>query len=328
MGLFRKIRKNFKHETFSFLGIKFNLKTKEYCFLKRFCTNLNLADYGQNNRISIPIKPASKAFLRKGGGDLNAKIFGNNNLIQLSNITPSKLNLNIYGNNNTIILSDDIKINGFINIGTAEYNVHNSKIFIGKNVIINNLNISIINGGNQELKIEGNNFIEELPASLFSDTKLLIKEKTNIYNCPRCVLQKNAVVEIGENNHIVDIFIDVDKHSKIKIGNNCAFSWQTVLYPDDQHSILDMQNNILNKTPHEIIIGNHCWIGFGCKFLHNAQIQDNTIVGMNSLINKKFTESHIIIAGQPAKIIKNNIRWDLSTPTDYLEKISIINNLK
>lgn len=200
----------------------------------------------------MPIKPASKAFLRKKGGDLdlNAKIFGNNNLIQLSNIAHSKLNLNIYGNNNTIILSDDIKINGFINIGTAKYNVHNSKIFIGKNVIINNLNISIINGGNQELKIDGNNFIEELPASLFSDTKLLIKEKTNIYNCPRCVLQKNAIVEIGEDNHIVDIFIDVDKHSKIKIGN-------------------------------------HCWIGFGCKFLHNAQIQDNTIVGMNSLINKK-----------------------------------------
>ncbi len=68
MGLFRKIRKNFKHETFSFLGIKFNLKTKEYCFLKRFCANFNLADYGQNNRISMPIKPASKAFLRKRGG--------------------------------------------------------------------------------------------------------------------------------------------------------------------------------------------------------------------------------------------------------------------
>lgn len=75
MGLFRKIRKNFKHETFSFLGIKFNLKTKEYGFLKRFCTNLNLADYGQNNRISIPQKPASKAFLRRGGGGFECEDF-------------------------------------------------------------------------------------------------------------------------------------------------------------------------------------------------------------------------------------------------------------
>ena len=33
------------------------------------------------------------------------------------------------------------------------------------------------------------------------------------------------------------------------------------------------------------------------------------IKGANSLVNKKFSDEHALIAGSPAKILKNNVRW-------------------
>lgn len=50
--------------------------------------------------------------------------------------------------------------------------------------------------------------------------------------------------------------------------------------------------------------------------LKNAQINANCIVGANSLVTKKFSEQYVVIAGNPAKIIKDDIEWDRRTVFD------------
>ena len=39
-------------------------------------------------------------------------------------------------------------------------------------------------------------------------------------------------------------------------------------------------------------------------------IPSNSVVGTNALVTKKFDKENIIIAGTPAKIIKQDIIWD------------------
>lgn len=51
------------------------------------------------------------------------------------------------------------------------------------------------------------------------------------------------------------------------------------------------------------------WIAQRVTLIKGAQIPSNCVVGACSLVNKKFEEEGCIIAGNPAKVIKRNIRW-------------------
>ncbi len=47
----------------------------------------------------------------------------------------------------------------------------------------------------------------------------------------------------------------------------------------------------------------------GVSILKGATIFDNSIVAFGSIVTKSFTETNVIIAGIPAKIVKTNINW-------------------
>lgn len=67
------------------------------------------------------------------------------------------------------------------------------------------------------------------------------------------------------------------------------------------------------------MIKNHCWIGYGAFITKNVQLPNNTIVGLASVVTEKFFEEYTVIAGNPAKIIKRNVTWDIRN-TYYLDK--------
>jgi acetyltransferase-like isoleucine patch superfamily enzyme len=54
----------------------------------------------------------------------------------------------------------------------------------------------------------------------------------------------------------------------------------------------------------DVIIGKKCWIGMNAIILPGVQLGDNTIVGAGSVVTKPFPDGNILIAGNPAKIIK------------------------
>lgn len=53
-----------------------------------------------------------------------------------------------------------------------------------------------------------------------------------------------------------------------------------------------------------IIIGDDVWIGVNATILPGVKIGNNCIIGAGSIITKSFEEDNLIIAGNPAKIIK------------------------
>ena len=57
-----------------------------------------------------------------------------------------------------------------------------------------------------------------------------------------------------------------------------------------------------------IKIGNHVWLGYDSKILKNTIIEDNCIVGMNSIVTHN-VKANTLVAGIPAKIIRENITW-------------------
>lgn len=58
-----------------------------------------------------------------------------------------------------------------------------------------------------------------------------------------------------------------------------------------------------------ILIGENCYIGSAVRFAPGSSIGDNSLVGLGSIVTKKFTSINVIIAGQPAKVIRENYNW-------------------
>jgi acetyltransferase-like isoleucine patch superfamily enzyme len=67
------------------------------------------------------------------------------------------------------------------------------------------------------------------------------------------------------------------------------------------HDFLDVNNYLPGS---DVIIGKKCWIGMNSMILPGVCLGDNTIVGAGSIVTKSFPEGYVVIAGNPAKIIK------------------------
>lgn len=99
-------------------------------------------------------------------------------------------------------------------------------------------------------------------------------------------------------------------HKKIKFGNNVLISWENLFMDTDFHKIKNKEKNNIINEPKEIYIGNNVWIGCRNIILKGSEISNNCVIGSDSLINKKFNRDNVLIAGNPGKILKENIIWE------------------
>ncbi len=87
----------------------------------------------------------------------------------------------------------------------------------------------------------------------------------------------------------------------ITIGKNCWIAKNVGIITANH----DLKNPDLHSLGKEVIIGDKCWIGMNSVILPGVILGENTIVGAGSIVTKSFEQGHCVIAGNPAKIIKN-----------------------
>lgn len=66
----------------------------------------------------------------------------------------------------------------------------------------------------------------------------------------------------------------------------------------------DMVNNDVHVKTAPVIIGRFCWMGMGAVILPGVSLGDFTIVGAGAIVTGSFPEGYCVIAGNPARVIK------------------------
>lgn len=130
----------------------------------------------------------------------------------------------------------------------------------------------------------------------------------------------SAICTIGEGTEIGEASIYVTG-GKVLIGKECLFSQQIVLRNHDGHHIFDKNTGERMNPSGSISIGNHVWLCQGAVLLGNASIGDNSIVGTMAVTSTPFPEE-VVIAGNPAKIIRRNVCWSKDN-TDFYDRGSL-----
>jgi acetyltransferase-like isoleucine patch superfamily enzyme len=87
---------------------------------------------------------------------------------------------------------------------------------------------------------------------------------------------------------------------KIDIGDYTQISANVGIITAN-HCLVDTRNHIVKFVK----IGKYCWIGMNSVILPGVVLGDYTIVGAGSIVTKSFPNGYCVIAGNPAKKIKN-----------------------
>ena len=185
-----------------------------------------------------------------------------------------------------------------------------------------NNQIKLANRRNPKLRIyvNGNNNLIDIRTTEPFDAEIHIG-----FSDSTCSNSK-LIIDSDTSSNGISIMI-LENDSQITIGKDCMFSSDIILWCTDTHTITDIDGNITN-IGHSIEIGNHCWIGERVTLTKNAQIPDDSIVGIASVVTKKFIEEHTVIAGSPAKVVKSGITWHGFSPMTYEKKMSKIEKEK
>jgi acetyltransferase-like isoleucine patch superfamily enzyme len=93
----------------------------------------------------------------------------------------------------------------------------------------------------------------------------------------------------------------------IRIGDSCAISWGVTIIDDDHHKLVtsSLKQDAGNKGVH---IGNKVWIGCNVTILKNTSVGNNSVIAAGSVVKGDFPDN-CLIAGNPAKIVKQPVNW-------------------
>lgn len=91
------------------------------------------------------------------------------------------------------------------------------------------------------------------------------------------------------------------KNAKIIIGKGCWIA-SNVGIVTTNHDLNDPSQHIIGE---DIILGECCWVGMNSVILPGVILGDHTTVGAGSVVTKSFPEGNCVIAGNPARKIKD-----------------------
>jgi acetyltransferase-like isoleucine patch superfamily enzyme len=167
--------------------------------------------------------------------------------------------------------------------------INNSLIF-DEDVKIINCEF-IISGDNCIIDFRGSRIMNNSKFELLdSDTKLIVKNNTGFNN--------NRILVAGIGN-------------RIEIGSECIFAENAEVWASDTHSILDVKTNLRINADKPIFIDDYVWVGNRALIFKGVSIGKNAIVAAGSIVTKDVA-NNTLVAGIPANVLKENIKWDIN----------------
>ncbi|MBR6163319.1 hypothetical protein IKQ26_05490 [bacterium] len=186
-----------------------------------------------------------------------------------------------------------------------------------------------------KIKIRGEGNSVSVPKSAYTrkfrvkifgnNNKVIISDNAHLHNTkidigfPECPIN-NCTVSIGQKTTANGLYICLgESASEVIVGDNCMISFEVEMSCTDTHSITDLQGNLLNKG-HFIHIGSRVWVCKRTTFLKDIAVKDDCVVAQNSVVTSCFDKTNCVIAGYPARIVKEGILWSSKRPENWEEQ--------
>lgn len=184
-----------------------------------------------------------------------------------------------------------------IHRGSGKIIPYNKSVFILHNSARIKLFKNLITNANSIKKNSRSTIIR-----LDKNATLTVKGDFSIYYDGDIIVFENGKLELGSG--FFNSNVKIRCKNKIKIGRNVAISHDVTIMDSDAHKIHYKGYKMTNP----IIIGDNVWIGSRAIILKGVNIGNGAIIAAGSVVTKDVSPN-CMVAGVPAKIIKQNIKW-------------------
>ena len=194
-------------------------------------------------------------------------------------------------------------------INSMIYNIKNKnskgKIIVwNKTKILCKRNSQICCNGRVNIGIKENRKSKsETRIMLNENAKFTINGKFNIGAGTDIRVFKDAELSLGSG--YFNGYSQIICAKKISIGDDVAIARDVIIRDTDAHSILDGKHEKIKPVK----IGNHVWIGTRAIIMKGVTIGDNAIIAAGAVVTKD-VPNNCIVAGVPAKIIREDVNWE------------------
>lgn len=141
-------------------------------------------------------------------------------------------------------------------------------------------------------------------------TRLLVEKNAKMTVNGRFAVFEGSYIRVITGGHLIlnsgfiNENVQITCGGTVEIGTGCVIGRDVVIRSFDGHSIQQYGYQI--SSP--IKIGVHVWIGQGATVLKGVTIGDGAIIAANATVAKD-VPAHCIVAGCPARVIKENVHW-------------------
>lgn len=138
------------------------------------------------------------------------------------------------------------------------------------------------------------------------DGKLILNDKIAFASGVLIRVEKNATLRIEKNVKISNK-VKIICYTNIHIKKNSRIAWETQIIDTTFHYIREKDSGLFAPLNSPITIGENNWIGNRTSIMKGAITPNYCIIASGSLVNKPIFVEYSIIAGTPAKLVKEGV---------------------
>ena len=144
------------------------------------------------------------------------------------------------------------------------------------------------------------------------NSKLILEEDASFVLTGKAMIQSGAMIFLGRGKTLkigrstFTSNIKILAHDDITIGDNCIFGWECQIFSGDGHPIYQEESIINKDVP--VVIEDNVWVGSRALILKGVRVGKGSIVAAGAVVTKD-VPPNCIVAGNPAKVVKENISW-------------------
>lgn len=216
-----------------------------------------------------------------------------------------------------------------------------------------------LKGGNNKLKLGKNIFMHNTKIKLFGDASVELDDGAYMEGCTFMI--KDSHVHIGRNTEMMKVGVYAYDKSTLDIGANSTLTGEfdlkegatvtakklwctwpplvaakggkitfgdcgladTVIYNTDYHPIYDFSGKRINPDK-EVVVEDNVWVGRKTTILKGVTLGNGCILGFGCIVSKD-VPPHCIVAGQPARVVKENVVWGVSESSSATDMFPLEN---
>ncbi len=161
-----------------------------------------------------------------------------------------------------------------------------------------------------------NNFVRIHPPRMCYNIYIELSGSNNLEIGEGCVFHGQSIYLLAPGRLIIGGGCGFNGHSNIQmheaanivIGKDCLFAGNVMISSSHVHKIYSLDTGERLNPPGDIHISDRVWISEGASVWGGALLGSEAVVGKDTYVSKAFP-GNCIIAGNPARVIRERITW-------------------